>query len=144
MTLPLKPKFELVCLESNFRGDARGSLVYLESQKTVSFEIKRVYYIFGTAENVRRGFHAHKQLKQLAICVSGTCKFMLDDGVAQATYNLNSPSQALLIEGFVWREMFDFSKDCVLLVLASEHHDEADYVRDHNEFKTMVKKFKEV
>jgi len=115
-------------------GDERGSLVALEMGKQIPFDVKRVYYIFGTKEGVARGFHAHKVLRQIAFCVSGSCRFVLDSGDKRGEVILDSPNQGLLIEHMVWREMYDFSEDCVLLVLASEHYDEADYIRDYDEF----------
>jgi len=119
-------------------GDDRGSLVALELGKQIPFEVKRVYYIFGTQEGISRGFHAHKALKQIAFCVRGSCRFVLDDGEKKEDVMLNSPNQGLLIEHMIWREMHDFSEDCVLLVLASEHYDEDDYIRDYNEFLESV------
>ena len=121
-------------------GDDRGSLVALEAMKKVPFEIKRVYYIFGTREGVSRGFHAHKNLKQVAVCVTGSCRMVLDDGVNREEVILDSPVKGLLIEGLLWREMHDFSPDCVLLVLASEHYDETDYIRDYETFKEIARK----
>jgi len=115
-------------------GDNRGSLVALETSKEIPFNIKRVYYIFDTKVKVARGFHAHKALKQVAVCVSGSCRFVLDDGRKKEEVVLDSPNQGLFIEHMVWREMYDFSEDCVLLVLASEHYDEADYIRDYGGF----------
>ena len=115
-------------------GDDRGSLVALEAGKTVPFDIKRVYYIFGTQSGVARGFHAHKNLKQVAVCVTGKCRMILDDGVTREEAWLDSPIKGLLISDLVWLEMHDFSEDCVLLVLASEHYDETDYIRSYDEF----------
>lgn len=115
-------------------GDDRGSLVALESGKEIPFEVKRVYYIFDTKKGVARGFHAHKALKQVAVCVRGHCRFILDDGVNKEEIVLSSPQQGLLIEDMVWHEMHDFSEDCVLMVLASEHYDETDYIRDYDVF----------
>lgn len=122
-------------------GDGRGDLVALEigMEKAVPFDIKRVYYIYRTAEGVSRGFHAHKQLKQVAICVSGSCRMVLDNGRAREEVLLNNPAKGLLIESMTWREMHDFSGDCVLLVLASEHYSEADYIRDYDIFLEKVK-----
>lgn len=119
-------------------GDKRGSLVALEAEKTVPFEIKRVYYIFDTQQGVARGFHAHSNLKQVAVCVTGKCRLILDDGKNREEVWLDSPTKGILIGDLVWREMHDFSEDCVLLVLASEHYDEADYIRDYDEFIRLV------
>jgi len=115
-------------------GDERGSLVALESNKSLPFEIKRVYYIFDTEEGVSRGFHAHRNLKQIAVCVTGSCRFVLDNGKEKEEIILEGATNGLLIEDLIWREMHDFSSDCVLLVLASEYYDELDYVRDYQQF----------
>ncbi len=120
------------------KGDNRGSLIALEENHNVPFDVKRVYYIFGTKENIRRGFHAHKNLKQLAICVSGSCTFLLDDGTTKQYIELNTPMQGLLIEGLVWREMYNFSSDCVLMVLADAYYDENDYIREYDDFLKAV------
>ena len=119
-------------------GDERGSLVALEGNKIVPFDIKRVYYIFGTKEGVSRGFHAHKNLKQLAVCVTGSCRFVLDNGKSREEIILDSATTGLVIEDLTWREMHDFSADCVLMVLASEYYNESDYIRDYQEFLKAV------
>lgn len=121
-------------LEFDIKGDDRGSLIALEQNYNVPFDVKRVYYIFGTKKGVRRGYHAHRDLKQLAICVSGSCTFLLDNGKQEEHIELTSPTQGLLIEGLIWREMYDFSPDCVLMVLADHYYDENDYVRDYAMF----------
>lgn len=120
-------------------GDDRGSLVAIEASDTIPFEVQRVYYIFNTKSGVARGFHAHHQLQQLAVCVSGKCRMVLDDGQTTEEAWLDSPNKGLLIGDMIWREMHDFSDDCVLLVLASEHYDESDYIRDYDEFLKVVK-----
>ena len=119
-------------------GDERGSLVALEAHKTVPFDVKRVYYIFGTKSGVSRGFHAHRALQQVSVCVTGKCRMVLDDGQRREEVWLDSPTKGLLIGDLVWREMHDFSPDCVLLVLASEFYDETDYIRSYDEFKRVV------
>lgn len=119
-------------------GDDRGSLVALEGNNTVPFDIKRVYYIFGTQTGVSRGFHAHRNLKQVAVCVTGKCRMIIDNGKERVETWLDSPTKGLLINDLVWREMHDFSNDCVLLVLASEHYDESDYIRDYSKFIKAV------
>lgn len=116
-------------------GDHRGSLVALEGAKTVPFEIKRVYYIFGTQPGVARGFHAHRKLQQVAVCVTGKCRMVLDDGKEREEAWLDSPNKGLVITDMVWHEMHDFSSDCVLLVLASEYYDELDYIREYKIFR---------
>lgn len=122
-------------------GDARGQLIALESQSAViPFEVKRCYYIFDTTPNTVRGKHAHKTLKQVLICTSGACTIdcELPDGT-KSSHLLNWPNRGLLVEGLVWREMRDFSKDAVLMVLASKHYDEADYIRNYDDFTSLAK-----
>jgi len=119
-------------------GDERGSLIALEENYNAPFEIKRVYYIFDTKKGVRRGYHAHRDLKQIAIAVKGSCKFLIDDGNKKEDILLDNPNKGLLIEGLIWREMYDFSEDCVLMVIASEYYDEKDYIRDYDDFLKEV------
>lgn len=129
-------KVELIPLQKH--GDERGMLVALEQTKNVPFEIKRVYYMFGTQTSVRRGYHAHKELRQLAIPVSGSCRFMLDDGKEKVDLLLDNPALGLLIEPSIWHEMYDYSNDCILLVLASDVYNESDYIRNYDEFVESV------
>lgn len=121
-------------LQFEEHGDSRGTLISLEQYKNIPFEIQRVYFMFDTKEGVRRGFHAHKALKQVLICTSGECKILLDDGKEKKIILLNSPNRGLYIEADIWREMYDFSEDAVLMVVASELYDEEDYIRDYDEF----------
>ncbi|MBY3673508.1 WxcM-like domain-containing protein [Vibrio paracholerae] len=128
---------KLISFES--LGDHRGSLVALEQNKNIPFEIKRIYYIFDTKQDVVRGLHAHKALKQVAIALKGSCRFVLDDGMTKEEIILDCPTKGILIDSCLWREMHDFSVDCVLMVLASEHYDESDYIRSYNVFMDIVK-----
>ena len=121
-------------------GDDRGQLVALEEYIDIPFEIKRVYYIYDTLEGVRRGFHAHKSLEQILVCVHGSCKVLLDNGKEKEIVALEKPYEGLYIANNMWREMFDFSPDAVLLVLASELYDEADYIRDYDRFLEEIAK----
>lgn len=121
-------------IEFDIKGDERGSLISLEQHKNIPFEIKRVYYIFGTQKNVKRGFHAHKKLTQVAVCVSGSCSFLLDNGKRKETIILDSPSKGLIIGKMIWHEMSGFSENCVLMVLADGYYDESDYIRDYDNF----------
>ncbi|AWJ98875.1 WxcM-like domain-containing protein [Escherichia coli] len=120
-------------------GDERGSLIALEEENNIPFEIKRVYYMFNTTQGVRRGLHAHRKLKQIAIAVRGSCRFVLDDGRERVEILLDNPCQGLLIDSCIWREMYDFSKDCVLMVLADSHYDENDYIRNYEEFLKVMR-----
>ena len=124
--------------EHRILGDHRGQLVAIESQQNVPFEVKRVFYIYGTQPDVLRGQHSHHQTRQYLIAVNGSCKVTLDDGKQTITYDLNQPNIGLLQDALVWGKMHDFTPDCVLLVLASEHYDEADYIRDYNDFLKVL------
>ena len=120
-------------------GDERGQLIALEEFKDIPFRIKRVYYMYDTKEGVIRGKHAHKSLQQVLICVSGECKITLDDGSDSETISLDRPYEGVLVTNAMWREIYDFSPDAVLMVLASELYDEDDYIRDYDEFINYVK-----
>ncbi len=119
-------------------GDARGSLIALENGKQLPFDVARVYYIFGNGPDVERGFHAHERLTQWAICVSGSCVMRLDDGTTRADVALDRPDRAIEIGSLIWREMYDFSSDAVLLVLASAPYDTGDYIHDYDTFMAKV------
>ena len=126
-------------IEFNHLGDDRGGLISLEQNQNIPFDIKRVYYIFDTKDGVARGFHAHKDLQQVAICVKGSCRFILDDGVHRESVILDKPNMGLFINSMMWREMHGFSDDCVLMVIANHHYDEADYIRDYDDFLGCIK-----
>ena len=120
-------------------GDERGQLVALEPFHEVPFEIRRVYYMYDTVEGVTRGHHAHKSLQQILICVHGQCRIHLDNGKETAEVLLDKPWEGLYISHAIWREMYDFSPDAVLMVLASEPYDEADYIRNYDAFLRYLK-----
>jgi dTDP-4-dehydrorhamnose 3,5-epimerase-like enzyme len=122
-----------------WHGDERGSLVSLEVARDIPFQINRVYYLYKTKLEVSRGFHAHRDLKQVLVCVAGSCKITLDNGATREDVILDSPQQGLLIDSLIWREMHDFSENCVLVVLASTEYDEADYLRNYDEFLAAAK-----
>jgi len=126
----------------NFKplGDERGSLIAIEAEKSVPFPVRRVYYIFGTQEGVERGFHAHKALNQVAVAVTGSCEMVLDDGETKTVVLLDSAEKGVLIGPGMWHVMRNFSPNCVLLVIADQHYDEADYIRNYDEFKEWVSK----
>lgn len=127
-------------IEFKEKIDQRGSLVPLEVNDDIPFEIKRVYYIFNVKENRPRGFHAHKNLEQVMICMQGSCEIVLDNGVRKKSIVLNRPIEGLYVPKMVWREMHNFSKDCILLVLASDTYNEIDYIRSYDEFLNEVRK----
>lgn len=121
-------------------GDERGQLVALEEYKDIPFEIKRVYFVYDTKDGVVRGHHAHKSLQQILVCVHGTCKILLDNGTEKKIVPLEKPYEGLYIANNIWREMYDFSPDAVLLVFASELYNEQDYIRDYDEFLKFINK----
>lgn len=114
--------------------DPTGLLSVYELGKGIDFEIKRVYCLTRLDAASSRGFHAHRALRQVAICLTGSCRFILDDGKTRESIVLDSPGLGLKIDSFVWREMHDFTSDCVLMVLASELYSEADYIRSYDDF----------
>lgn len=119
-------------------GDTRGQLIALEEFKDIPFTIKRVYYMYETVKDVIRGCHAHKSLEQILICIHGSCKIRLDNGVEKKVVPLEKPYEGLYVANNMWREMFDFSEDAVLMVLASDLYDESDYIRDYEEFLAYI------
>jgi hypothetical protein len=121
-------------------ADPRGNLSFIESNKHVPFEIKRVYYLYDVPGGVARGGHAHKNLTQVAIALSGSFDFILDNGTEKERYTLNSPYKGLLISNNTWREMENFSSGSVCLVLASNYYTEDDYIRNYDDFLKGLKK----
>ena len=119
-------------------GDDRGQLIALEELKDIPFKIKRVYYMYDTKRNVRRGYHSHRTLEQILICIHGSCKILLDNGKEKKVVSLEKPYEGLYVGANTWREMYDFSSDAVLMVLASEYYNESDYIRNYEEFLATV------
>jgi dTDP-4-dehydrorhamnose 3,5-epimerase-like enzyme len=117
----------------NFR-DSLGSLGIIEKGNPFPFPIKRVYFLFNVAENAVRGSHAHKELHQLIVALSGSFTITLDDGENSAEFNLTTPTEALLVSPGYWRTLSNFSSGSSALVLASDEYDEADYIRDYDDF----------
>ncbi len=123
------------------RGDDRGHLVVVEGMQDIPFDIKRVFYIFGSDKDVIRGQHANKKTEFVLINVAGTSKVKIKDGKGnEKVFCLDKPHTGIYIPTMVWKDMYDFSKDSVLLVLASEHYDPKEYIRNYAEF---VKKIEE-
>lgn len=119
-------------------GDDRGQLIALEANRQIPFDIKRVFYIYGTQSDISRGNHSHYKTKQFLIAVAGSCKVTLDNGQTKETFDLNRPNIGLFQDALIWGSMHDFSPDCVLLVLADDYYDESDYIRDYNKFLEVV------
>lgn len=130
---------QIVKYQFQQHGDERGMLVALEEKNDIPFTIKRVYYMYDTKEGVRRGNHAHKTLQQIMVCIHGTCKVLLDNGSGKKVVSLEKPYEGLYIPNYVWREMYEFSPDAVLLLLASDTYKEEDYIRDYDVFLDEVK-----
>lgn len=124
-------------------GDDRGQLIALEEKNDIPFAIKRVYYMYDTKDGVTRGHHAHKSLQQILVCVHGSCKIRLDNGHEKKVVALEKPYEGLYVSNAIWREMFDFSTDAVLMVFASELYDESDYIRNYDDFLRFVKEGQE-
>lgn len=120
----------------NFKkiGDGLGNLTPIEVLKDIPFEIKRIYYITNVPDNTARGFHSHKNLEQILICLNGSVKIKVKTPFEESIIELNDSAKGLFIGNMVWREMFDFSKDSVLLVLASEYYTEEDYFRNYEDY----------
>lgn len=135
---------KIIKYEFQEHGDDRGQLIALEGLKDIPFEIKRVYYMYDTGKRVTRGYHAHKCLQQILICIHGSCKIRMDNGRESEVVLLNKPYEGLYITNDIWREMYDFSEDAVLLVLASELYDEDDYIRNYEEFLGFIKSEKKI
>lgn len=128
-------------LEFQQRGDERGHLVVVEGMNDVPFDIKRVFYIYGSDSTVIRGQHANKASEFVLINVAGTSKVKVKDGVGnEAIFCLNRPHTGIYLPTMVWKDMYDFSEDSVLLVLASTKYDPNEYIRDYEEFVRETKK----
>lgn len=125
-------------IDFEIKGDEKGSLISIEEHINLPFKIKRVYYIYNTQQKVIRGLHAHKKLNQLAICLNGSCDFVLDNGKNRETIKLDRKDKGILIQKNIWREMKNFSEDCVIMVLADQLYDSNDYINDYGEFLDYI------
>ena len=127
-------------LEFPQRGDERGHLVIVEGMKDVPFEIKRIFYIYGSDTDVVRGQHANKKSQFVLINVAGKSKVKVKDGEGnEAIYCLNRPHTGIYLPTMVWKDMYDFSEDSVLLVLASTHFDNEEYIRNYEDFQKEIR-----
>ena len=139
MALSLKEQYKLI--EFVDLGDERGNLVVIEGDgMDIPFDIKRVFYIYGSDSTVVRGQHANRETEFLLVNVSGTSKVKVDNGTESEIIELNRPRMGLYIPAMLWKDMYDFSEDSVLLVLASRHYDGAEYIRDYDAY---IKEMKE-
>lgn len=130
---------QIKVLEFADLGDERGNLVVIEgSGVDIPFEIKRVFYIYGSDNEVIRGRHANRKTEFVMINVSGKSKVKVDNGYEQQVIELNRPRMGLYLPAMVWKDMYDFSEDSILLVLASEHYDDKEYIRNHDDFMREI------
>ncbi len=120
-------------------GDERGKLVVIEGGQAIPFEIKRVFYIYGSDTTVVRGKHANRESEFVLINVAGTSKVRITDGNEEFVVELNKPMMGVYIPKMVWKDMYNFSSDSVLLVLASTHYDGKEYIRNYDEYIQIVK-----
>lgn len=119
--------------------DSRGKLIVFESMKNIPFEIKRVFSISDVKETESRGDHAHHCIKQFLVVLKGSCKIIFDDGVSKNTYFLDNSNVGLYQDAMVWGTMSEFSRDCILLVFASDYYDQNDYINNYEEFMSLKK-----
>ena len=134
----IKEKYKL--LEFKEFGDERGSLVVAEGGGDIPFEIKRVFYMYGSDSGIIRGRHANRHSEFVLINVAGTSKVRLDDGFQTEVVELNKPRMGLYLAPRIWKDMYDFSPDSVLLCLSSRHYDADEYIRNYDEFTKEVRK----
>ena len=119
-------------------GDERGNLVVVEGGIAIPFDIKRIFYIYGSDSEVVRGSHANLKSEFIMINVSGTSKVLIDNGLERRVVALDKPRMGLYLKSMVWKEMYDFSEDSIMLVLASEHYDANEYIREYSEYLAYV------
>lgn len=126
----------------NFKdlGDERGQLVVIEGGKDIPFDIARAFYIYGSDTDVVRGQHANRQSEFILVNVAGTSKVMITDGINREVVALDKPMKAVYIPKMIWKEMYDFSSDSVLLVLSNTHYDGKEYIRNFDEYIEEMKK----
>lgn len=120
------------------KGDDRGHLVIVEGNQDIPFEIKRVFYIYGSEKDVIRGKHANYNSEFVLINVAGTSKVRVDDGINEKIFSLDRPHIGIFLPKMIWKDMYDFSEDSVLMVLASEHYDEKEYIRSYEEYLKIM------
>ncbi|MBO5347842.1 MAG: FdtA/QdtA family cupin domain-containing protein [Lachnospiraceae bacterium] len=132
---------QIKILEFIERGDERGNLVVIEGEEQdIPFDIKRVFYIYGSDATVVRGQHANRRTKFVLINVAGESKVKVDNGFETQIISLDKPRMGLFLDTMVWKDMYDFSPDSILLVLCSEHYDGSEYIRDYDSYIKEVRK----
>ena len=126
-------------IDFEIHSDNRGNLTSLSENQEIPFKIKRIYYTWDMPNDAIRGGHAHKNLDEVMVCLHGSCDFVLDDGKEKITVTLDKPNKGLYIKANLWRDFRNFSKDCVVILIASELYDTEDYIRDYEEFLKIQK-----
>lgn len=126
-------------IEFKQNGDDRGKLVVVEGMKDIPFEIKRIFYIYGSDTTVVRGQHANRRSEFVLINVCGSSKVRVTDGKKDEIFVLDKPHTGIYLPKMLWKDMYDFSEDSILLVLASEVYDSSEYIRDFDEYTKEVK-----
>lgn len=142
MPMSSRPRYSVDdCVVKNLPKHMRpnGNLTVVENNYSIPFDVERVYYLYDVPAGEERGGHAHKELQQFVIAVSGSFDVIIDDGRERKTVTLNRPSKGLHIKPGIWRELNNFSSGAVCLVLASHHYDEDDYIRDYKAFVEYIK-----
>lgn len=138
--MDLKEKCQILYFDD--LGDERGKLVVIEGGQTIPFEIKRVFYIYGSDDTVVRGQHANRESEFILINVAGNSKVRITDGREEIVVSLDRPMMGVYIPKMIWKDMYDFSEDSILLVLASTHYDDAEYIRNYDEYVREVRSLK--
>ncbi|TXE82726.1 WxcM-like domain-containing protein [Campylobacter coli] len=131
-------KINCKLINLKYFDDKNSTLIAIEKQVNCPFEIKRIFYIFDVPKNTIRGEHANLNSEFFFIVLLGECKIKIDNGKEQKNFILNNPKQGLYIDKMLWKQMYDFSKDCILLVLSNTLYDANEYIRDYNEFLKAV------
>ncbi|EAC1339064.1 WxcM-like domain-containing protein [Campylobacter coli] len=131
-------KINCKLINLKYFDDKNSTLIAIEKQVNCPFEIKRIFYIFDVPKNTIRGEHANLNSEFFFIVLKGECKIKIDNGKEQKKFILNNPKQGLYIDKMLWKQMYDFSKDCILLVLSNTLYDANEYIRDYNEFLKAV------
>ncbi len=126
-------------IKFNDLGDERGKLVVIEGEQTIPFSIQRVFYIYGSDTTVIRGQHANRESEFVLINVAGTSKVRITNGEEEFIVELNKPMMGVYIPKMIWKDMYDFSADSVLLVLASTHYSGEEYIRNYDDYVTLIK-----
>lgn len=140
--MKLEQQFKIIEFED--LGDERGNLVVIEGNgRDIPFDIKRVFYIYGSDAQVIRGQHANRETEFLLVNVSGTSKVRIDNGKESQIIELNRPRMGLYLSPMLWKDMYEFSADSVLLVLANRHYDAAEYIRNYQDYLTELRKMEE-